>query len=151
MTSTIGDAVRGFRAMASGALISARANRERTAPTTAGLTPFSSKRYYGLGVTVANGWQFQNPFIDGYTGVAAYLPAQDLSLGIATTQLPQSANNGVEYATGLFAKLTAYLSPAPPDRNPRQVARPRRGALDRRRPDARGSGTPPRSSAPGQR
>jgi CubicO group peptidase (beta-lactamase class C family) len=112
MTATIGDAVRGFRAMASGALISARANRERTAPFTVGLAPFSPERYYGLGVTVANGWQLQNPFIDGYTGVAAYLPAQDLSLGIATTQLPQSANNGVEYATGLFAKLTAYLSPA---------------------------------------
>jgi D-alanyl-D-alanine carboxypeptidase len=112
MTSTIGDAVRGFRAMASGALISKKANRERTAPTTDDLEPFSSKRYYGLGVTVANGWQLQNPFIDGYTGVAAYLPAQDLSLGIATTQLPQSANNGVEYATGLFAKLTDYLSPA---------------------------------------
>ena len=107
----MGDAVRGFRAMASGALISKRANRERTAPITPYLPPFSSKLYYGLGITVANGWQFQNPFIDGYTGIAAYLPAQDLSLGIATTQLPQSANNGISYATGLFAKLTAYLSP----------------------------------------
>jgi hypothetical protein len=107
----MGDAVRGFRAMARGALISPHANRERTAPTTAHLKPFTSSLYYGLGITVANGWQFQNPFIDGYTGIAAYLPAQDLSLGITTTQLPQSANNGVSYATGLFAKLTDYLSP----------------------------------------
>jgi CubicO group peptidase (beta-lactamase class C family) len=112
VTSTMGDAVRGFRAMARGALISPHANRERTAPTTAHLKPFTSSLYYGLGITVANGWQFQNPFIDGYTGIAAYLPAQDLSLGITTTQLPQSANNGVSYATGLFAKLTDYLSPS---------------------------------------
>jgi CubicO group peptidase (beta-lactamase class C family) len=112
VSSTMGDAVRGFRAMASGALISKKANRERTAPITAHFPPFNSKLYYGLGITVANGWQFQNPFIDGYTGIAAYLPAQDLSLGIATTQLPQSASNGVSYATGLFAKLTDYLSPA---------------------------------------
>jgi D-alanyl-D-alanine carboxypeptidase len=111
VSSTMGDAVRGFRAMARGALISQKANRERTAPITAHFPPFNSKLYYGLGITVANGWQFQNPFIDGYTGIAAYLPAQDLSLGIATTQLPQSANNGVSYATGLFAKLTDYLSP----------------------------------------
>lgn len=35
--------------------------------------------YYGLGMTIANGWQFQNPFLDGYTGAAGYLAAQDLS------------------------------------------------------------------------
>ncbi|HEY2054638.1 MAG TPA: serine hydrolase domain-containing protein [Solirubrobacterales bacterium] len=112
MTATMGDTVRGFRAMARGALISKRANRERTEPITAHLAPFSPKLYYGLGVTAQpGGWQFQNPFIDGYTGIAAYLPAQDLSLGIATTQLPQSSANGVAYATALFAQLTEYLSP----------------------------------------
>jgi hypothetical protein len=37
--------------------------------------------------------------------------AQDLSLGILTTQLPRSSANGVGYATVLFARLTAYLSP----------------------------------------
>ncbi|HEY1853477.1 MAG TPA: serine hydrolase [Solirubrobacterales bacterium] len=112
MTSTIGDAVRGFRAMARGDLISKRANRERISPAnTSHLAPFSAKGYYGLGVLVENGWQYQNPFIDGYTGIAAYLPAEDLSLGIVTTQLPQSSNNGVGYASELFALLSTYLSP----------------------------------------
>jgi D-alanyl-D-alanine carboxypeptidase len=114
MTSTMEDAVRGFRAMARGALISPKANRERTAPLTIGLAPNDTAHYYGLGVTIANGWQFQNPFIDGYTGIAAYLPSQDLSLGIATTQLPQSSANGVSYATTLFADLSEYLSPSHP-------------------------------------
>jgi len=112
ITSTMADAVRGFREMSRGALISKRANRERTSPgNTAGLGIFNSTSYYGLGLLVNNGWQIQNPFIDGYTGIAAYLPAQDLSIGITTTQLPQSSNNGVGYASEIFAKLAAYLSP----------------------------------------
>ncbi|HET7446202.1 MAG TPA: serine hydrolase domain-containing protein [Solirubrobacterales bacterium] len=113
MTATMGDTVRGFRAMARGALISKQANRERISPAyTSHLEPFSPSLYYGLGITVQkNGWQLQNPFIDGYTGIAAYLPAQDLSLGVVTTQLPQSSANGVSYATALFSRLTEYLSP----------------------------------------
>jgi CubicO group peptidase (beta-lactamase class C family) len=114
MTSTMGDAVRGFRAMSRGALISKQASRERIAPPAVYLPPFGPKLYYGLGTTVANGWQFQNPFIDGYTGIAAYLPAQDLSLGIVTTQLPQSSANGVSYATILLTRLSEYLSPKHP-------------------------------------
>jgi hypothetical protein len=107
------DAVHGFREMARGALISKQAQRERISPqNTENLFPFNSSSYYGLGVLVQNGWQYQNPFIDGYTGVAAYLPSQDLSLGIVTTQLPQSSDNGVGYASELFSKLSAYLSPA---------------------------------------
>jgi D-alanyl-D-alanine carboxypeptidase len=112
MTATMGDAVRGFREMASGALISKRANRERTAPITAGMPPFTPKLHYALGVLVANGWQLQNPFINGYTGIAAHLPAKDLSLAIVTTQLPANSANGVSYATILFSRLTKYLSPA---------------------------------------
>ena len=112
LTSPMADAVRGFRAMARGALISKHANRERLSPAnTAYLPPFSPNLYYGLGVTYANGWQLQNPFIDGYTGTAAYLPAQDLSVGIVTTQLPRSSNNGVVNATELLSSLTFYLSP----------------------------------------
>jgi CubicO group peptidase (beta-lactamase class C family) len=112
VNSTMADAVRGFRAMARGELISKQAIRERISPAnTAHLKPFSSKSYYGLGLLVDDEWQFQNPFIDGYTGLAAYLPSQDLSVGIVTTQLPQSSNNGVGYASELFARLTAYLSP----------------------------------------
>jgi CubicO group peptidase (beta-lactamase class C family) len=113
MAATMADTVHGFRDMARGDLISKKANRERISPTnTENLKPFSPSLFYGLGVTVTStGWQFQNPFIDGYTGVAAYLPAQDLSLGIVTTQLPQSSSNGVGNASILFTELTDYLSP----------------------------------------
>jgi CubicO group peptidase (beta-lactamase class C family) len=112
MTATMADTVRGFRDMARGALISRQANRERLSPTnTENLYPFSPTAYYGLGLLVNHEWQFQNPFIDGYTGIAAYLPSRDLSLGIVTTQLPRSSANETGYATVLFTRLTEYLSP----------------------------------------
>jgi D-alanyl-D-alanine carboxypeptidase len=112
MAAPMDEVVRGFRLMAKGALISRRANRERISPAaTAHLKPFTPSLFYGMGIDVSNGWQFQNPFLDGYTGIAAYLPAQDLSLGIVTTQQPRSAANGVPNATLLFSELTAYLSP----------------------------------------
>jgi hypothetical protein len=111
MASTIADAVHGVRDIGRGEGISARANRERLAPTTADLPPFNPQLYYGLGITVANGWQFQNPFLDGYTGAAGYLPAQDLSVGIVTTQIPRSSDSPTNFANVLLVRLSEYLSP----------------------------------------
>jgi CubicO group peptidase (beta-lactamase class C family) len=111
MASTMSDVVHGIRDMAGGKLISARANKERLAPLTVGMPPFTSNLYYGLGISVGNGWQFQNPFLNGYTGAAGYLPAQDLSVGIVTTQLPQSSSSSTNFANVLLVKLTEYLSP----------------------------------------
>jgi CubicO group peptidase (beta-lactamase class C family) len=111
MASTMADAVHGFRDMARGELISAHANRERLAPTTVGMGPFNPQIYYGFGMTVADGWQFQNPFLNGYTGAVGYLPAQDLSVGIVTTQLPQSSTSSTNFANLLLARLSGYLSP----------------------------------------
>jgi CubicO group peptidase (beta-lactamase class C family) len=114
MASTMADVVRGAREIGRGALISARSDRERIAPTSVGIPPFTKSLYYALGITVANGWEFQNPFLDGYTGVSAYLKAQDLSVGIVTTQLPQSSDNGVGNASILLRRLSQYLSPDHP-------------------------------------
>jgi D-alanyl-D-alanine carboxypeptidase len=112
MTSPMADVVHGAREIGRGALISAQADRERIAPTSVGIPPFTKDLYYALGITLADGWEFQNPFIDGYTGVSAYLRAQDISVGIVTTQLPQSSNNEVGNATILLKQLSEYLTPA---------------------------------------
>ncbi len=112
MASPMADVVHGAREIGRGDLISAHANRERTAPTSVGIPPFTKSLYYALGITIANGWEFQNPFIDGYTGVSAYLKSQDISAGIVTTQLPQSSANGVGNATILLQRLSEYISPA---------------------------------------
>jgi CubicO group peptidase (beta-lactamase class C family) len=111
MASTMADVVQGARELGRGALISAGSNRERIAPTSVGIPPFTKSLYYAMGISVANGWEFQNPFLDGYTGVSAYLKAQDISVGIVTTQLPQSSDNGVGNASILMVRLSRYLSP----------------------------------------
>lgn len=112
MAATMADVVHGIRGIGRGELISAHADRERLAPITAGMGQFTKRLYYALGISVADGWQVQNPFLDGYTGASAYLPTQDLSVGIVTTQLPRSASSSTNFATVLLARLSAYLSPA---------------------------------------
>lgn len=79
MTSTIGDMIKAAKAFGTGALISRRASRERFAPTTSGLELFNDDFYYGLGVLVSNGWEFQNPELNGYTAIAGYMPARSRS------------------------------------------------------------------------
>ena len=114
MSGTIADVTRTARAIGTGALLSKRASRERFAPVTAHLAPFNSHLYYALGIIVDNDWQIQNPVIDGYTGIMAYLPSRGISVGLVTTQLPQSSANATSYASLIFQKVSAYLSPGHP-------------------------------------
>jgi D-alanyl-D-alanine carboxypeptidase len=114
MAATMGDVVRGARELGRSALLPPRQNEERLEPLTAGMGKFTKQTYYGLGITVANGWQVQNPFLNGYTGASAYLPGKDMTIGIVTTQLPKGAESGTEFATVLLARLSEYLAPDHP-------------------------------------
>jgi D-alanyl-D-alanine carboxypeptidase len=118
MSATIGDVVRGARELGRSALLPPRQNDERLEPITAGMGPFNDSLYYALGISVANGWQVQNPFLNGYTGASAYLPGKDLTIGIVTTQLPRSASSSANFATELLAPLTEYLAPSDPIKLP---------------------------------
>jgi D-alanyl-D-alanine carboxypeptidase len=111
LAATMGDVVRGARELGRGALVSAHAEKERLAPLTVGMGPFTKSVYYGLGISVANEWQVQNPFLNGYTGAVGYLPGADLTVGVVTTQLPQSATSSTNFAGTILARLSAYLSP----------------------------------------
>lgn len=66
------------------------------------------------GILVNKGWEVQNPMIDGYTGIQAYLPQRDLSVGLVTTTYPQGARATGATATQMFGKPSAYLSPGHP-------------------------------------
>jgi D-alanyl-D-alanine carboxypeptidase len=112
MSGTIGDVAREARAVGTGELISPHASRERFAPATVGLPGVRPDRYFGLGIAVVNGWELQNPVLNGYTGIMAYLPSRQLSIAIVTTQKKRSASSGDNYAAEIFAGLTAYLTPA---------------------------------------
>ena len=114
MTGTIGDIARTARAIGSGRLISREASRDQFAPITADYPGFSEQLYYGLGINVANTWRFQNPDLNGYTGIMAYLPAQDLSIGLTTTNSETSTDDGVNYSQRLWAEIANYLAPDHP-------------------------------------
>jgi len=114
MSGTIGDVARSARAMGTGALISPAASRERFAPAPSGLTNLGPGIRYGLGVVVANGWRLQNPMLNGYTGVMAYLPSRRISVAIVSTTRPRSAASETAFATVLFSRLADYLTPGHP-------------------------------------
>lgn len=114
MSGTIGDVAREARAVGTGELISPHASRERFAPTTVGLPGVRPDRYFGLGIAVVDGWELQNPVLNGYTGIMAYLPTRRLSIAIVTTQKKRSAASGDNYAADIFAALAAYLTPGHP-------------------------------------
>jgi D-alanyl-D-alanine carboxypeptidase len=111
MTGTIADLVRSARAIGTGALISREAARERIAPVTIGFAGFSEDLYFGLGILVSNTWQFQNPQLNGYTAISAYLPSRKLSVGLAVTRRAAAANTDTNYSEFLFSEIAAYLAP----------------------------------------
>lgn len=111
MTGTIADSVKSAKAIGTGKLISHRAARERVAPVTARFPPFSRRLYYGLGILVANGWQLQNPEMQGYTAISAYLPSRRIALALTTTKGKAAAATATNYSELLFSELTQYLTP----------------------------------------
>ena len=112
MSGTIADVTRSARAVGTGALLSAASSRERFAPDPARLGVLAPGVRFGLGVIVANAWRLQNPMLNGYTGVMAYLPSRRISVGIVTTSLPRSGASEEAFATLLFNRLARYLTPA---------------------------------------
>ena len=74
----------------------------------------SEELYYALGIQVSNGWQFQNPQLNGYTGIMAYMPSRKLSVALTVTNGPTAAEAGVNYSQLLFAEIADYLAPDHP-------------------------------------
>ena len=116
MTSTIGDVIKSARALGTRALISKAAARERIAPTTAGLPGFNQSLYYGLGVVIVNTWEIQNPEMQGYTAIQAYLPSRRISVALTVTKGLRAAATATNYSERLFTAITEYLTPDRPAR-----------------------------------
>ncbi len=113
-TSTIDDIATAAPAIFSGSLLSRRAHRQMTAPYTAGLPPFSDSTYFGLGLIIGNGWRLQNPSLNGYGGVLAYLPEGKVTVAIATTNSRRASLSEASFNQLTFARLAEYLTPGHP-------------------------------------
>jgi hypothetical protein len=114
MTGTIDDVIKSAKALGRGALISKAAARERIAPTTAGLPGFSQSLYYGLGVMIPDTWEIQNPELNGYTAIQAYLPSRRISVALAVTKGERAAATATNYSEELFQTISEYLTPDHP-------------------------------------
>ena len=90
--------------------ISKESASEQVEDLSTGLPGAPGQIGYGLGVAVGNGWVLQNPVFNGYQGIAAYLPSQQLSIVIDNTHGP-NATEGTSIATDIFKALAAYLAP----------------------------------------
>jgi CubicO group peptidase (beta-lactamase class C family) len=108
-TSTARDMIPFIRAIGTGKLISRSAFRQFTAPLSKGLPGAPSTAEYGLGIAIGNGWLIQNPVINGYAGILAYLPSQKIAVLIESTHGSKSTAQSI--ATDIFKAITPYLTP----------------------------------------
>lgn len=112
--STIDDVTRMARGVLSGSLLSRSSRRQMIAPLTAGFPGFSADRYYAQGLVMGNGWRIQNPNLNGYNGIMAFLPDRQMSIALVGTHSQRSAGDGLSLAGNVFGALTRYLTPAHP-------------------------------------
>jgi D-alanyl-D-alanine carboxypeptidase len=109
-TSTIGDLVRTASVIGSGRLLTPAAYRDFTAPATAGLPPWSARRYYALGIVSDNGWLNQSPSFAGYFGAMGYQPERRISIAVASTKL-EGAKSDPNVSIAIYRRIAAYLAP----------------------------------------
>jgi CubicO group peptidase (beta-lactamase class C family) len=114
MTSTAKDMTTLIKAVGSGKLLSKESSAEQTKDYSKGLEGAPTQIGYGLGVAVAGtDWVLQNPVFNGYAGIAAYEPSQQMSIVIDNTHGPKAAE-GTSIASEIFKALAAYLAPNDP-------------------------------------
>ena len=68
--------------------------------------------YFASGFVVSGGWYFQNPSLNGYSGMMGYLPEEDLTLMVFATQ---SKGSKVGHpAMKIFLDLAPVVAPEHP-------------------------------------
>ncbi len=129
-TTTIADMAATAVAIGEGTLLSPESHAAQIAPDLLGFgAPLAGcpnchtldARYtYGLGIVLSKSWLLQNPLLGGYGSVAAYLPAKQIAIAVATTYAEQGfdAETG-DYRFGnvsqqIFTDIGTLLAPDDP-------------------------------------
>ena len=72
---------------------------------------------YGLGIVRSGSWLLQNPLVDGYGAVEAYLPSKKIAIAVAVTFAPEAFDSQGNYANSsdaLFRSIGTYMAPDDP-------------------------------------
>ncbi|MDX2376494.1 beta-lactamase family protein [Microbacterium sp. LRZ72] len=113
-----------FRAIGRGELLSDESHERQIAPTLRDQTtavegcpscfPQDERYTFGYGLVLHGDWMLQNPAFHGYGGVAAYLPAQDVSVAVVVTYLPGAFDAEGEVGNGansVFRAIAEIVAP----------------------------------------
>jgi len=121
----IADMASVIRAIGRGELLSTDSHELMIAPTLRGRTTaidgcatcFVQGEWYtyGYGIVLSGDWLLQNPLFAGYAGVAAYLPADDVTIAVATTYAdaafgPDGDVSG-NAASAIFSAIAEVVAP----------------------------------------
>ena len=117
MVSTIDDVAASARSILAARLISRASERQFVARPAVIKTPIPGLSY-GLGVLLAGDWRVQNPYVNNYGGVMAYLPDARLSISAVSTKGPNADFNGSNPSETLLTRLGAAIAPRHPVRLP---------------------------------
>jgi D-alanyl-D-alanine carboxypeptidase len=117
MVSTIDDVAASARSILGAKLISRASEREFVARPAVVQTPVAGLSY-GLGVVLTGDWRLQNPYVNNYAGVMAYLPDERLSVSVVTTKGPNADFNGSNPSETALARLADAIAPRHPVRLP---------------------------------
>jgi CubicO group peptidase (beta-lactamase class C family) len=113
MVSTIDDVQQSAKWILGAKLISRASERDlvQRPPVIKSPVPGLS---YGLGVLLLGDWRVQNPYVNNYGGIMAYLPQERLAISIVATLGPSADFSGGNPSEAVLSRLADALSPAHP-------------------------------------
>jgi D-alanyl-D-alanine carboxypeptidase len=70
--------------------------------------------YYASGLVVIGNWRIQNPYINDYAGVQAYLPSKRLTIAVVSTLGIEGNRTGQNISQVIFQQIANRLAPSDP-------------------------------------
>ncbi|MFC8042026.1 serine hydrolase domain-containing protein [Nocardia sp. NPDC057353] len=117
MNAPVADIGRWVRALGTGELLAPEQFEAMMGPSTAGLGPFTTERYFAFGVVHLGEWLFMNPAYGGYDGVAFHDTTTGTTIVVYTTDGPASDGNA-NPAIPIGAAVAGALVPDRPPQLP---------------------------------
>ncbi|UGT62719.1 serine hydrolase domain-containing protein [Nocardia asteroides] len=117
MNAPVADIGRWVRALGTGELLEPAQFEAMMGPSTAGLGPFTTERYFAFGVVHLGEWLYMNPSYGGYDGVALYDTTSRTTVVVYTTDGPASdgnANSAIPIGTAVAGALVPERPPRLP-------------------------------------
>jgi CubicO group peptidase (beta-lactamase class C family) len=111
--SDIKDVATSAEPILGGRLLSRSSRRQLVAPFP---TPGQPQQpfYYASGLAVIGKWRVQNPYINNYGGVQAYLPSKRLTIAVVSTVGIDGNQTGENVSQVIFQRIANRLAPSDP-------------------------------------